>query len=78
MSLQTGDEGRGSGGGDARSDNDGGETDNAAVDEPSSRVFVDEEFGGEFSHSIGTLWGGDGVGCYDFGLKIHNVQLPRL
>lgn len=52
-------------GGDTGADDDGGEAHDAAVDEASAGVFVDEELGGELAHAVGALWGCDGGGGDD-------------
>lgn len=73
IAVRTGDEGGGGGRGDAGANADSGETHDASVDEASSRVLVDEEFGGDFSHSVGTLWSSDGRGGDDLGLERYKV-----
>ena len=66
---RTRDECRGSGRRDARSDNDGRETHDTSVDEPSAGELVYEELRAEFAHSVCAFWGSNGIRGDNLGLR---------
>ena len=65
---RTGDERGGCGGWESWAHDDGGEAQDAAVDEAASSILVDEEFADELSHPVCALRGGDCVWGDDIGL----------